>query len=146
MLTIVEDHSRVTWIYLLDSKEKVFGVFHTFIKMVQNQFGRTMKVLRTDQGGEFMSAKFNQMLDNYGILHQKSCVYTPQQNGIVERKHRTLLDSARALMFQSSLPDKFWPYALMTATWMKNRIPSRILDWKTPYEVLFGYAPDMSIL
>lgn len=82
MLTIV-DHNRVTWTYMLDSKEKVFGVFHTYIKMVQNQFGITIKVLRTDQGGEFMSSKFNQMLDNYGILHQKSCVYTPQQNGIV---------------------------------------------------------------
>lgn len=118
MLTIVEDHSRVTWTYMLDCKEKVFTVFHIFIKMIQNQFGHTIKVLRTDKGGEFMSSRFNQMLDSYGILHQKSCVYTPQQNGIVERKHRTLLDSTRALMFQSSLPDKFWPYSIMTTTWM----------------------------
>lgn len=146
MLTIVEDYSRVTWTYLLDSKEKIYEVFHTYIKMVQTQFGRTLKMVRSDHGSEFMNYRFKRMLDSFGILVQNSCVYTPQQNGIVERKHRTLLDSARALMFQAELPDKFWPYSLMTATWMINRLPSRILDWKTPYEVLFGTPPDMSIL
>lgn len=121
-------------------------LFYNYVRMMQTQFGRMIKVLRIDYGSEFLNFRFKQMLDSMGILHQKSCLYTPQQNGIVERKHRTLLDSAQAVIFQSSLPDEFWPYSLMTTTWMINRLPSRVLDWKTPYEVLFGTPPDMSIL
>lgn len=146
ILTIVEDHSRVVWTYLLENKEKVHEVMHTYIKMVQNQFGRVVKVLRTDNGTEFVNHKFRHMVENFGILHQRSCVYSPQQNGIVERRHRTLLNTARALMFQSAMPIKFWPYSILTATWMINRLPSRVLDWNTPYGVLFGAPPDLNML
>lgn len=124
ILTIVEDHSRAVWTYLLESKEKVYEIMETYVRMVQNQFGIMVKVLRTDNGTEFVNYKFRQMLNGFGILHQQSYVYSPQQNGIVERRHKTLLNTARALMFQSSMPIKFWPYSILTTTWMLNRLPS----------------------
>lgn len=96
--------------------------------MVQTQFDKTVKVVRSDNGSEFLSRRFTQLLESLRILHQKSCVYTPQHNGIVERRHITLLDSARALMFNSSVPSKFWPNSIMAATWMINRLPSRVMD------------------
>ncbi|KAL0383129.1 UNVERIFIED_CONTAM: Retrovirus-related Pol polyprotein from transposon TNT 1-94 [Sesamum calycinum] len=76
-----------------------------------------------------------------GIIHQTSCTYTPQQNGRVERKHRHLLDVARALLLQASLPTKFWGDAFLTATYLINRTPTQKLAWKTPYELLHGSPP-----
>lgn len=146
ILTVVEDHSRVIWTYLLDCKEKVCEVLQNYIKMVYTQFGKVIKAFRTDNGREFVNQKFKYMLSNFGILHQRSCVYTPQQNGVVERKHRTLLNTARALMFQSYLAGFYLKYSILNASWMINRLPSRILDWKAPYVVMFGAAPNMSML
>lgn len=102
--------------------------------MVHTQFGKVNKAFRIDNGSEFVNQKFKCMLSNFGILHQRSCVYTPQQNGVVERRHRTLLNTARALMFQSTLPIQFWPYSILNATWMINRLLDRTLDWKAPIE------------
>lgn len=112
--------------------------------MVQTQFGKDIEILRTDNGSEFVNHQVKQLLDELRVLHQKSCVYTPQQNGILERRHMTLLDSTTTLMFHSSVPIKFWPFSILTATWMLNRIPSK--GQKTPYEILFGMEPDLSIL
>lgn len=146
VLTLVEDHSRTIWTYLLQSKEQVAGVLHAYIKMVENHFEKRIKIFRSDNGSEFINKKVAGLFGDSGILHQKSCVYTPQQNGIVERRHRTLLESARALMFHSQLPLKFWPYAILTATWLLNRTPTRVLQWKTPYSLLFKSEPDYTTL
>lgn len=79
-----------------------------------------------------------------GILLETSCPHTPQQNGVVERKHRHLLEMARALMFEAGLPTKFWGECILTATHIINRLPSRAINHKTPYEVIFGHGPDYS--
>lgn len=71
-----------------------------------NHFQKQIKMIRTDNGSEFFNSEFNSFLDSFGILHQSSCPYTPQQNSRVERKHRHLLEMARALRFQSGLPVK----------------------------------------
>lgn len=146
VLTLVVDHSRMIWTYLLSSKELVCSILEAFIHMVKNQFLKDIKCFRTDNGSEFINRRVRQLFFNHGIIHQRTCIYTPQQNGIVERRHRTLLESARAMMFQSSLPLKFWPYSILTATWMLNRIPSRVLNWKSPYEAFFGKEPDFQML
>lgn len=81
-----------------------------------------------------------------GILHQTSCVETPQQNGRVERKHQHILAVARALLIQSRLPFKFWAHAVLHAVFLINRVPSSVVNGKIPYELLYGHLPDLSDL
>lgn len=114
--------------------------------MINTHFEKKIHYFRSDHGSEFLNKKLAQLFTDNGILHQLSCVYTPQQNGIVERRHRMLLNTARALMFQSGLHLKFWPYSILTATWLINRTPSEVLAWATPFEVLFGSAVDYGTL
>lgn len=146
VLTLVEDHSRVIWTYLLHSKDEVFEALKGYIIMVQNQFNAQIKAFRSDNGSEFVNIKVGILFRDYGILHQKTCVNLPQQNGIVERRHRNLLETARALMFESGLPLRFWPFSILTSTWLINRNPSRILGWVSPYSVLFKKDPNYMML
>lgn len=105
--------------------------------MIKTQFGTMVKSIRTDNGGEFLGKNFQDMLRNQGIIHQKTEPYTPQHNGVVERKHKHLLQLARSLMVEASMPKRFWPYSLLMATRIVNRLPTVILRWKSPYEVLY---------
>lgn len=107
-LTIVDDCSRMTWIYLLRLKSDVVVCLKQFLALINTQFDVTVKVLRSDNGSEFFNSECNNLFQSYGILHQSSCVHTPQQNGVVERKHRHILEVARAISLQGFLPLKFW--------------------------------------
>lgn len=82
------------------------------------------------------------MLNEFGILHQRTCVYSSQQNGKVERKHRAIVRIARSLLFGANLPIKFWGEAILHATYILNRWPNIVTNWKTPYELLFKKAVD----
>ncbi|KAL2233050.1 UNVERIFIED_CONTAM: Retrovirus-related Pol polyprotein from transposon RE2 [Sesamum indicum] len=109
--------------------------------MVRNQYSKEIKVIRSDNGSEFLNKECQTFCNEIGIVHQTSCAYTPQQNGRIERKHRQLLNVARALLFQASMPLKFWADSILTATYLINRTPSKILQWKTPFEKLTGNPP-----
>ncbi|KAG7578454.1 Retrotransposon gag domain [Arabidopsis thaliana x Arabidopsis arenosa] len=143
-LTIVDDYSRAVWVHLLREKSEVGITLKNFFKMVERQFEKKVKVVRSDNGGEFMGLR-TYFLEE-GIMHQTSCVYTPQQNGRVERKHRHILNVARSLMFQATLPRQFWGECVMTACHLINRTPSTILQGKTPYQLLFGEVPNITHL
>ncbi|XP_061351896.1 uncharacterized protein LOC133296864 [Gastrolobium bilobum] len=100
-LTIVKDFSRFTWALMLKTKSEARKALQNFIIMIENQFQKNVKCVRSDNGAEFAMTSFYQ---EKGILHQRICVENPQQNGVVERKHQHILNVARALIFQSHLP------------------------------------------
>ncbi|GJX86409.1 putative RNA-directed DNA polymerase [Tanacetum coccineum] len=102
-LTIVDDYSRAVWVYLLKSKTEVGEYIESFIKLVFTQFGKKVKIVRSDNGTEFVNHHLSNLFKDLGIIHQTSCAYTPQQNGVAERKHRHLLNVARSYPPQSCL-------------------------------------------
>ncbi|KAK4402749.1 Retrovirus-related Pol polyprotein from transposon RE1 [Sesamum angolense] len=141
ILSIVDDHSRALWTYLLKDKSQTPYILTSFCNMILTQFGIRIKSIRSDNGSEFLNHHCHSLFQNLGIIHQTTCAYTPQQNGRVERKHRHLLDVARALLFQASLPIKFWGDSILTATFLINRTPTKLLGWKSPFEILYGTPP-----
>ncbi|CAM8929156.1 unnamed protein product [Rhodiola kirilowii] len=145
-LTIVDDKSRGVWIYLMKKKSEVADLLMQFFVLVETQFEKKIKMLRSDNGGEFFGTKLTSFLSMRGCIHQSSCAYTPQQNGIVERKHRHILDVARALRIQANVPKTFWGDCVLTAAYILNRTPIPILDGKTPFEVIFGSVPPLDNL
>ncbi|KAK1422630.1 hypothetical protein QVD17_17916 [Tagetes erecta] len=145
-LTIVDDYSRVVWVYLLKNKTEVFQNIENYFYMLKTQFNATVKVFRSDNGTEFVNNQMHNFLNNNGVLHQTSCSYTPQQNGVVERKHRHLLNVARSLLFQGGLPLRFWSECVLTACYLINRTPTLVLNGKTPYEMFFGFSPSLDHL
>ncbi|KAK1418428.1 hypothetical protein QVD17_27572 [Tagetes erecta] len=145
-LTIVDDYSRVVWVYLLKSKSEVFQNLENFFHMLKTQFNSTVKIFRSDNGTEFINNQVHNFLSKNGVLHQTSCSYTPQQNGVAERKHRHLLNVARSLLFQGGLPLKFWSECVLTACYLINRTPTLVLNGKTPYELFFGFSPSLDHL
>ncbi|KAJ0909446.1 putative RNA-directed DNA polymerase [Helianthus annuus] len=145
-LTIVDDYSRAVWCYLLKNKMEVFENIENFYELVLTQFKKKIKIFRSDNGTEFVNNKMDIFCKTKGILHQTSCAYTPQQNGLVERKHRHLLNLARSLLFQSGVPLSFWADCVLTALYIVNRLPSSVLLGKSPYERMFGFKPSLSHL
>jgi len=140
-VTIVDDHSRYTWLCLVQHKSEVIVVLKDFLLKVHNQFGVTVKVLRSDNGKEFFNSQCSKLFSSLGIVHQSSCAYTPQQNGVVERKHRHILEVARSLKFQSSVPNRFWGDCVRTVVYLINKLPTPVLQGKTPYEMLYHKPP-----
>ncbi|WVZ10350.1 hypothetical protein V8G54_014880 [Vigna mungo] len=142
-LTLVDDFSRFTWVHLLKSKAEVKSVLPNFINFIENQFDVKLKRLRSDNGKEFFITDF---FSSKGIFHETSSIESPQQNGIVERKHQHILNVARALLFQSHLPFVFWSYAIKHVIHLINRLPTPFLKNKSPYEIVFGKFPDLNTL
>lgn len=136
-VTFIDEFSRCTWIYLLKERSELFGVFQNFFKEIQNQFNSSIRILRSDNAKEYFSASFNSFMAHNGIIHQSSCPHTPQQNGIAERKHRHIIETARTLLIHANVPSKFWGDAVLTAVYLINRMPSSALQNKVPHSILF---------
>jgi len=139
-LTIVDDFSRFLWVILLKTKSEVSSHVKNFITLIHTHYHITPKYIRFDNGHEFLITEF---YASKGIIHQRSCVETPQQNGRVERKHQYILNVAKALLFQSKLPKIFWSYVVLHAVFLINRVPTPLLKHKSPYQILYDALPDI---
>src|SRR3954466_15527740 len=144
-VTFTDDLSRYGYIYLMKHNSETFEKFKEFHNEVENQLDKTMKLLRSDRGGEYLSQDFDDHLKSRGIVPQLTPPGTPQRNGVSEWRNRTLLDMVRSMMIQSDLPLAFRGYALETAAFTLNRVPSRSVD-KTPYEIWTGKHHSFSFL
>ena len=140
-LTIVDDYSRYTWIFPLKQNSEVVKVLENFVVFVQTEFETTIKLIRSDNVTEFFMTNF---FVNKGIIHQTSCVNTPQQNGIVERKHGHLLNVTRALMIQSHLSKIYWSYFVIHIAYIINIFLTPVLNYSSPHEMFYKTEVDFT--
>jgi len=142
-LTIVDDYTRYTWVILLKNKSEARNCLINLIELVMTQFEKVVKCIRSDNGVEF---KMDNFYASRGIIHQTTCVETPEQNAIAERKHQHILNVARSLLFQANLCEQFWCFAVKHVVYLINRIPTPYLDNVSPYEKLYDKLSDISDL
>jgi transposase InsO family protein len=124
-LLFIDDCTRFTWVYFLRKKSHTFEYFKEFRSMVEKQTGKCIRILRSDQGGEYKKACVLKYCKDNGIQQQFTVPHTPQQNGVAERKNRTLVECARSMLKGKNLSNGFWAEAINTAVYLKNRSPCR---------------------
>jgi transposase InsO family protein len=133
---IVDDYSRYTFVFFMKNKSKVHEIFKKFATRAQNEFDVKIKRVRSDNGTEFKNTNIEDYLDEKGIGHELSVPYTPQQNGLVERKNKTLIEAARTMLDEYKTSDSFWAEAINTACHAINRLYLHKLCHKIAYELL----------
>ncbi|KAH9670687.1 retrovirus-related pol polyprotein from transposon TNT 1-94-like protein [Citrus sinensis] len=146
-VTFVDDFSRRVWVYTIQAKDEVLEIFVKWKKLVETQTGRKIKVLRSDNGGEYTSDPFLQVCQNEGIKRHFIVRHTPQQNGVAEHMNRTLLEKVRCMLSNAGLDKGFWAEAVSYASHLVNRLPSAAIGGKTPMEMWSEkYAQDYDSL
>src|SRR3954463_3976393 len=142
-LAIIDDYSRYTWVFFLKSKDETKATFIDFSKQAQRKYNMAILAIRSDNGSEFKNYTLEEFLSDEGIEHQYSAPYTPPQNGVAERKNRTIVEMARSMLDEYKSPYSFWAEAINTACHASNRLFLRKILMKTPYELLTGHKPNV---
>jgi transposase InsO family protein len=144
VLVNVDDYSRYSGVFFLESKDKVFEHFWSSALRLNNEHPNCLKVIRSDNGTEPRNASFNEFCLEHGIDQQffTSCV--PQQNGVMERKNRTLVEMARTMFDEHRTPRRFWADAISTTCYISNRIFLCSILYLTPFQLRFGRKPSVS--
>jgi hypothetical protein len=137
-LTFIDDYSRKTWVYFLKHKSETFDKFKEFKAFVEKQSGLSIKILRSDRGGEYKSNEFLEYCRYHGIKKQFTTSYTPQQNGVAERKNRTIMEMARSMLKGKNLSNEYWAEAVACAVYILNRSPTKIVRNMVPQEAWSG--------
>uniref|UniRef100_A0A251TCA0 Putative copia protein n=1 Tax=Helianthus annuus TaxID=4232 RepID=A0A251TCA0_HELAN len=145
-ITFIDDFSRKTWVYFLKLKSDALRYFKNFKQQVENQIECKIKGIRTDRGGEYCGHEFQNFLKNNGIHHQLTTSYTPQQNGVAERKNRTLMELSRSMLKMKELPNTYWAEAVACATYLLNRATTKSVPKLTPQEAWSGKKPNVDHL
>nr|GFA92514.1 putative ribonuclease H-like domain-containing protein [Tanacetum cinerariifolium] len=145
-LVITDDYSRFSWVFFLASKDETTPVLKTFILGLENLLSFKVKVIRCDNETEFKNSDLNQFCGLKGIKREFSVPRTPQQNGIAERKNRTLIEATRTLLADSLLPIPFWAKAVNTACYVQTKVLVTKPHNKTPYELLHGRLPSIGFM
>ncbi|GJR47088.1 putative ribonuclease H-like domain-containing protein [Tanacetum coccineum] len=145
-LVVTDDYSRFSWVFFLATKDETSGILKSFITGVENLIDQRVKVIRCDNGTEFKNKEMNQFCKRKGIKREFSVARTPQQNGVAERKNRTLIEAARTMLADSKLPTTFWAEAVNTACYVQNRVLVTKPHNKTPYELFLGRKPALGFM
>ena len=143
-MLIIDDCSRFTWVYFLQRKDEAFECFKNWKTYVEKDSGKQVKAIRADKGGEFTSNAFIRFCTENGIRRELANTGSPWENGVVERKNRTVVEMARTMLEHRELPRSLWAEAASTSVHIINRSPTATLHKTTPYEVYFGRKPDVS--
>ena len=146
VLVVVDDFSRFSWVFFLESKEEVFGFVHDLVLRLNNESHGRVRAIRSDNGTEFRNSHMDNFCSDHGLDHQLSAPYTPPQNGVVEHKNRTLVEMARTMLDEHRTPRRFWAEAVNTACYVANHIFLRAYLGKTSYELRYGRQPKVSHL
>ncbi|MCO5571578.1 hypothetical protein L7F22_025322 [Adiantum nelumboides] len=144
MLVLVDDFSRYTWVSFLKLRSEAFGSIRDWKAMVEKEKDLKVKSIRSDRGGEFLSENFARWCKSEGIRRQLTTPYTPSQNGVVERKNKTIMEMARAMLAHASLPRSYWAEACNTAVYIQNCSPTHALQDMTPFQAYYGRKPTVS--
>ncbi|WVZ70844.1 LOW QUALITY PROTEIN: hypothetical protein U9M48_019480 [Paspalum notatum var. saurae] len=136
VLVVVDDFSRFSWVFFMEFKDEAFGFVRDLVLRLRNESYKAMRAIRSDNGGEFRNSRFDSFSHDLGLEHQFSSPYTPPQNGVMERKNRTLVEMARTMLDEHSLLD-----AVNTACYIVNRIFLQVFLGKTSYELRFSRQP-----
>ncbi|CAL9000240.1 unnamed protein product [Prunus brigantina] len=142
-ITFIDDFSRKTWVYFFIEKSEAFVSFKNYKARVEKETGMFIRSLRTDRGGEFTSQEFINFCIVNGIQRQLTAAYTPQQNGVAERKNRTIMNMVRSMLDEKKIPKLFWPEAVNWTVHVLNRSPIFAVKNKTPEEAWSGYKPSV---
>jgi len=145
-MLLVDDFSRWMDVSMLKSKDQAVDEFVKYKAEMQNQTGCRIKVLRTDRGGEFLSNLFTGVCEEAGIKRQMTAPYTPQQNGVVERRNRSVMEMARSMLKTMNVHGKFWGEAVRHAVHLLNRLPTKPMGEQTPFEGIYGRKPQLGHL
>ncbi|PKA55182.1 Retrovirus-related Pol polyprotein from transposon TNT 1-94 [Apostasia shenzhenica] len=145
-VTFIDDYLRKVWVYFLQHKSEVFEKFKYWKANIEKTTGKYIKVLRTDNGGEYTSKEFQDFCLKEGITRHFTIPNTPQQNGVAERMNRTLLERERCMRLFAGLSKSFWAESVNTTYYLVNRSPSLALELKSPEEVWLGKPVDYSNL
>lgn len=141
LITFIDDFSRKTWVYFLVEKSEAFINFKNYKSRVEKETGSYIRCLRTDRGGEFTSQVFTYFCKENGIRRQLTYAYTPQQNGIAERKNQTIMNMVRSILLGRKMPKTFWPEAVNWTVYVLNRSPTLAVKDITPEEAWSGSKP-----
>ena len=143
-LIIVDDFTRLTWVYLFKSKGEASYAVENYFNMIKRQFGISIKQFRLDNAREFFNYHLSTFFEKQGVVHESSCVNTPQQNGVAERKIGHVTTMARTLLLHYNIPKYFWGEAVLMAVHVINQLPSKTLDEKILITLMKEVYPNYS--
>ncbi|GJY20397.1 putative ribonuclease H-like domain-containing protein [Tanacetum coccineum] len=145
-LVVTDVYSKFTWVFFLATKDETIGIFKSFITDIENLVDKKVKIIRYDNGTKFKNKVMSEFCELKGIKREFSVARTPQQNGVAERRNRTLIEVARTMLADSKLPTTFWAEAVNTACYVQNRVLVVKPHNKTPYELFRGRTLALSFM
>jgi transposase InsO family protein len=145
-VSFIDDYSSKTWVYFLKSKDEVFNKFKEFKALIENLFEREIKILRSDNGGEYTSKEFVNFCKYVGIKRDLTTPYNPQQNGVVERKNKTIMEAVKTMIHDQDLLMCLWEEAVMIVVYVQNQLSHSALGFKTSEEMFTGKKLEVSHL